>query len=156
MRAFIVGVLVLQCVITSAHAAEEEPHSKGSILRIPGAALIFLSPTRRTAWHIGHWETIQWKTQNIPSDSLVQFFLGRQLTPEIFDNFGVGQTYKVMDGKLRIQIPMKYCGGECGALEKVRPGKYRLNAIVYGPPNVYGGRPEITSEPMSEEFTLLK
>ena len=132
--------LILSCLLC---AAIPSAQSRGSVLNIPGATFTFVAPVANTVWKIGNQHTLQWKSANLPSDCLIQFFLDIEETPPVIGGFGFGQTYSISAGRLKLKVPTKYCGGECGPVETVKAGKYKITAIVYGPPNVYGGRPKI-------------
>lgn len=91
-----------------------------------------LSPKTGDSWKIGG--TYFAKFQNLPKGSFVQGWL--QNKNEV--NTGTASIGVVETGRdgnpssnIQITIPSQWCGGECGAVEYVAPGQYRLLLRIY-------------------------
>lgn len=86
-----------------------------------------LSPKAGDSWKIGGTYSV--KFQNLPKGSFVQGWL-QDKNGASTGSASIGVVETGRDGNpssnIQITIPSQWCGGECGAVEYVTPGQYRL------------------------------
>lgn len=94
-----------------------------------------LSPKAGDSWKIGGVYSV--KFQNLPKGSFVQGWL-QDKNGANTGTASIGIIDTGRDGNpssnIQITVPSQWCGGECGAVEYVTPGQYRLLLRIY--PNV--------------------
>ena len=91
-----------------------------------------ISPKTGDTWKIG--ETYLIKFKNIPNGSLIQGWL--QNINEVstgIANIGIVETGRNGNpiSDVEVTIPSQWCGGECGPVQQVLPGRYRLLLKIY-------------------------
>lgn len=98
-------------------------------------SLKILSPKLGDSWKIG--ETYSVEFQNIPKGSFIQGWLQNKNEAST-GTASIGVIEVGRDGNpssnIQITVPSQWCGGECGAVQYVVPGQYRLLLNVH--PNV--------------------
>lgn len=91
-----------------------------------------LSPKAGDSWKIGGVYSV--KFQNLPKGSFVQGWL-QDKSGASTGSASIGVIDTGRDGNpssnIQITVPSQWCGGECGAVEYVTPGQYRLLLRIY-------------------------
>jgi hypothetical protein len=95
-----------------------------------------LSPKTGDSWKIGGTYSV--KFQNLPKGSFVQGWLQNQNEVNT-GTASIGVIDSGRDGNpssnIQIKVPPQWCGGDCGAVQYVATGQYRLLLRIY--PNAH-------------------
>jgi len=100
------------------------------------AVFKIVSPKAGDSWKI--YGTYVVKLQNVPQGSFIQGWLQDKNAA----NAGIASLGIIDTGRngnpssnIQVKIPSQWCGGECGEVQYIRPGQYRLLLRVYSSVN---------------------